>query len=107
MSTLHRDIRARSERGKSLLQTLHRNELERAGAARRAAFSEAESQRALISRLLPGAVDAGLSLSEIARVTGVSRPTLYEALKGANGSVDHELITLTALSAGPRGVREI
>jgi DNA-binding IclR family transcriptional regulator len=54
------------------------SDLEAAGEARAAALREADTQLDRIARLLPDATGAGLSLAEIARITGVSRPTLYQ-----------------------------
>ncbi len=60
------------------MRALHLGELERAGEARATALAEADAQLDRIARLLPDALQAGVSLSEIARAAGVSRPTLYE-----------------------------
>ena len=52
--------------------------------------------------MLPNALDAGLSLSEISRVTGVSRPTLYE-LRARYGGHERDLrlaVFQTIASAG-------
>jgi hypothetical protein len=65
------------EKGKAVVRTLHLSELQDAGEARLSAIDRADVQREVICSLLPGALKAGLSLAEISRVTGVSRPTLY------------------------------
>jgi DNA invertase Pin-like site-specific DNA recombinase len=52
-------------------------ELGRLGERRRAAQAEDQAVLERIEEVLPGALGSGLSLSEVARLTGVSRPTLY------------------------------
>jgi chromosome segregation and condensation protein ScpB len=66
------------------VRALHLSELETAGTSRTLALHEAEKQLDRVARLLPNAMQAGISITEIARVTGVSRPTLYE-LQGRYG----------------------
>ena len=66
------------------MRALHLSELETAGTARTLALHEAEKQLDRVARLLPNAMQADISITEIARVTGVSRPTLYE-LQGRYG----------------------
>lgn len=74
---LTREQRMLQEEGKSVVRTLHLSELQEAGEARLSALDRAAVQREVICALLPGALEAGLSLSQISRVTGVSRQTLY------------------------------
>jgi chromosome segregation and condensation protein ScpB len=74
----------RFEKGRALVRALHLSELETAGTSRTLALHEAEKQLDRVARLLPNAMQAGISITEIARVTGVSRPTLYE-LQGRYG----------------------
>jgi hypothetical protein len=54
------------------------SQLEAAGGARAEALREADHQLDRIARVLADAVDSGLSLTDVARITGVSRPTLYQ-----------------------------
>jgi DNA-binding IclR family transcriptional regulator len=68
----------RREKGRAVVRALHVEQLEDAGAERHAALQAAEAHLERIARLLPAALAGGLSLAEIARITGVSRPTLYE-----------------------------
>jgi chromosome segregation and condensation protein ScpB len=77
MSTSRAD-KLRYEKARALVRALHLSELETAGTARALALHEAEKQLDRVARLLPNALQAGISITEIARVTGVSRPTLYE-----------------------------
>lgn len=72
------DSPAEKERNQAIVRGLHLNELTAAGHARAAALNEADQQLDRVARVLPDALDAGLSLSEIARVAKVSRQTLYE-----------------------------
>ena len=66
------------EKARSVVRALHLGRLESAGTARASALQEAEQHLDQIARALPAALQAGLTLTEIARATGVSRPTLYE-----------------------------
>jgi hypothetical protein len=65
----------------------HSGQLAHAGKARDLALHGAEEQLDRIARLLPDALGGGISLTEISRVTGVSRPTLYELRARYGGSV--------------------
>lgn len=73
-----RDLHIRREKGQALVRALHLSELQAAGAARELALHEADTQLNRIARLLPDALGSGISIAEVARVTKVSRPTLYE-----------------------------
>jgi hypothetical protein len=89
-----------AEKSKALVRALHRSELEAAGARRAVALHAAEVELDRIGRRLPDALQAGLTISEIGRITGVSRPTLYE-LRGRHGSVsDLRLAVLQATAFG-------
>jgi len=70
--------RIKRQKRMGVLRGIHEAELEAAGAARTAAVTHAEEELDRIARLLPDAVNAGIGMTEIARLTGVSRPTLYE-----------------------------
>ena len=70
--------------GSAAIRSLHLRGLSEAGSARVVALEEADRQLDRIARLLHDAVDGGVSMSEISRVTGVSRQTLYE-LRGRYG----------------------
>ena len=78
MSEVDRADRIRRKKGMGILRALHESELEAAGAARSGALRRADQELDRIARLIPDAVGAGLSMTEIGRLTGVSRPTLYE-----------------------------
>jgi len=78
MASSSRDLHIRREKGQALVRALHLSELQAAGAARSAALAEADTQLDRIARLLKDALGSGISLAEVARVTNVSRPTLYE-----------------------------
>ena len=97
MDDVPRHVRVAREKGRALARAVHVSELQAAGAARALALHEAEQQLDRVARLLPDALEAGLSLSEISRITGVSRPTLYE-LRGRYGGSERDL-TLAVLQA--------
>lgn len=78
MAATDRRARLNREKGRALVRAVHLNALEAAGAARAEALAEADRQLDRVARLLPDALLGGLTLSEIARVAGVSRQTLYE-----------------------------
>lgn len=61
-------------------------ELQSAGESRALALEQADQQLERIALRLPEALAAGLSITEIARTSGVSRQTLYE-LKARHGNV--------------------
>jgi transposase-like protein len=110
------------EKGRAVVRALHLSELESAGRARVAALKQAEAELDRIARALPDALDAGLTISEVARLTGVSRPTLYELqhrygddrnlwlgvmqVIANNGSVDSSAIA-KRLSRPPKQVAKI
>jgi hypothetical protein len=78
VSETDRVDRIQRQKGKGIVRALHESELANAGADRADALRRAEYQLDRIARLLPDALDAGLGMTEIAKLTGVSRPTLYE-----------------------------
>ena len=98
----------RRRQGQALVRALHESELKAAGAARNVALHEAELALDRIARLLPDALQAGLTLSEIARITDVSRPTLYQ-LRGRYGDAgDLRLAVLqTVASRGEMAQSEL
>lgn len=78
MNAQRRQRPERPEESRAVVRASHVGELEGAGASRAAALREAEQQLDRIARVLPDALAAGLTLTEVGRITGVSRPTLYE-----------------------------
>jgi hypothetical protein len=58
-------------------------EIRALGERRRAALAEAESVLRRVEELLPDALQAGCSITEIAELSAVSRPTLYKLLPTA------------------------
>ena len=85
-----RPPRAQLEKARAHVRALHLTELENAGAARATALAQAEAELQRIAARLPDALEAGISVSEIARVTGISRPTLYE-LRGRHSDSPRDL----------------
>jgi hypothetical protein len=84
MAQEDRERAIREERGRGVVRALYSSELRAVADARRDALAAAEKQLDKLARLLPDALAAGLTLSEVARLSEVSRPTLYE-LKGRFG----------------------
>jgi transposase-like protein len=78
MAASDRTRRFKREKGKALVRAVNLSALEAAGTARARALAEADSHLDEVARLLPDALRGGLTLSEIARVAGVSRQTLYD-----------------------------
>jgi DNA-binding phage protein len=96
------------EQGKALVRSTHLSELRAAGAARAAALNESEQQLDRIARVMPNALNAGISLAEIARNTGVSRQTLYELKPRYDPSGDIQLAVLqTIATRQPITTREL
>jgi hypothetical protein len=93
-----RSARIKRQKGQGIVRALHESELSNAGAEREHALRHAEYQLERIARLLPDAIDAGLGMTEIARLTGLSRPTLYE-LRGrySESPRDLQLAVMQAL----------
>ncbi len=79
------------EKGRGVVRALHLSELRAARAARELAIREADLQLERIARILPNALGAGITLSEVARVTGLSRPTLYQ-LKARYSDDDRDVV---------------
>jgi DNA-binding phage protein len=96
MSHDERERKLNQARGVAAIRSLHVRGLAEAGAARAAALAEADKQLDRIARLLHDALEGGVAMTEIARVTGVSRQTLYE-LRGRYGdTADLRLAVLQA-----------
>src|SRR5580704_10596521 len=90
--------RINRQKGQGIVRALHESELANAGNERVQALRRAEDQLDRIARLLPGALEAGVGMTEIARITGVSRPTLYELrARYADSARDLRLAVLQAL----------
>jgi transcriptional regulator with XRE-family HTH domain len=103
-----RDTRTRAqlEKARALVRALHLTELENAGQARAAALATADSELQRIATRLPDALEAGISLSEIARITGVSRPTLYE-LRGRTSEEPRDLTLALLQLIATRGAMPV
>lgn len=99
MESGSREQRIRREKGQAVVRGLHISELEAAGERRALALRQADEELDRVARLLPDALAAGLTVAEIARVTGISRPTLYE-LRGryASDGGDVRLAVLQAVA---------
>jgi transposase-like protein len=98
VSSTNRERRLTQARSSSVIKSLHVRGLAEAGAARAVALEEADRQLDRIARLLHDALQGGVSITEVARVTGVSRQTLYE-LRGRYGdTVDLRFAVLQSLA---------
>jgi DNA-binding PadR family transcriptional regulator len=98
---LPRDLRRQRQRSRALLDALSRDALEEAG-HRLADIRQAEERELeTISRHLPGALAGGLSVTEIAEITGLSRQKIYELRKRHTFADDDlQLRILIQLAAG-------
>ncbi len=94
--------RARGGRqgSRATAQALYVTDLETAGAARSDALREADAHLDRIARLLPDALSAGLTLAEIARIAGVSRPTLYQLRARYGSEAELRLALLETVANG-------
>jgi hypothetical protein len=86
MSVLHKDRAIRAQRAIDTQRALYRGELRDAASERMAGQSQVEAANRRIGQLLPGALQAGISVVEAADITGVSRPTLYRMLADARAA---------------------
>jgi hypothetical protein len=88
MSVLHKEQRARAQRALDTQRGLYRNELARVAREREASLEQADAAMTRIRQMLPGALQAGVSVVELAQITGLSRPTLYRLLADARQQQD-------------------
>lgn len=88
MSVLHKEIRTRARRGQEVSSTMYRAELKAAVDQRDAGLRQANEANARFESLLPGAVDVGVTVAELARLTGWSRPTVYRMLSRSRQQED-------------------
>ena len=102
-----RDRRARN--GRLALQALHRKELGDSGRRIQQSREAAQHELDRIAAFLPGARHAGMTMSEISQLTGLSRPTLYELQnRGGAGTPDVTLAVLSALGGlGPQTAEQL
>ncbi|MGN6255208.1 MAG: helix-turn-helix domain-containing protein [Solirubrobacterales bacterium] len=95
MSILHKEIRARARQGREVSSAMYRAELKAAVDQRDAGLQQADQANARIESLLPGAVDVGVTVVELARLTGWSRPTVYRMLSRSRQQEDMSAIART------------
>ncbi len=102
-------MHAAREKGRGVMRGLHLGTLEEAGRLRAAALAEADTQLQRIGELLQPALDTGLNLAEISRLTGVSRPTLYELrAKYGDTAIDSNFTLLQTIALrGPLSAAEL
>ena len=92
-----RERKLTQAQGAAVIRSVHLRGLSEAGAARAAALAEADEQLDRIARLLHDALQGGVSVSEVSRVTGVSRQTLYELRARYGDTRDLRLAVLQGL----------
>ncbi|HET7485580.1 MAG TPA: helix-turn-helix domain-containing protein [Solirubrobacterales bacterium] len=88
MAALFAERDRRARQGHDAQLALYRHELGTAANERQGHLQAADTATKRIVELLPGAADAGLSIAEISRLTGYSRPTLYRLLNEARPKYD-------------------
>lgn len=91
------------ERARAAARSVFLGELADLGRQRSEALQRAEDLADRIARVLPDALAAGIQLTEIGKVTGVSRPTLY-TLRARYAVRPHglHLVVIGALANGGR-----
>jgi Homeodomain-like domain len=96
------------EGGRANVRASYVSLLEATGEARAEALREADGHLDRIARLLRDALSVGLSVTDVARITGVSRPTLYQ-LRARYGKSHTELrlAVLQAVSSGHQSLKDI
>ncbi|HTB69648.1 MAG TPA: hypothetical protein VK707_01535 [Solirubrobacteraceae bacterium] len=80
MATLFRERDARARRSRNTQLAFYRHELSRSADQRGQGLASVDAAGQRIRQLLPGALQAGLPVGEVAALTGVSRATLYRML---------------------------
>jgi hypothetical protein len=90
MSTLHAVQRKRAKLAVETQRTMYRHELGTAGAQRQEHLQGVDAASQRIVQLLPGAKEAGVSIADMARLTGYSRPTIYRILAEARPQYDFD-----------------
>ena len=101
MASDERERKQTQAQATAVIRSVHLRGLSEAGAARTAALAEADKQLDRIARLLHDALQGGVSVSEISRVTGVSRQTLYELRARYGDTRDLRLAVLQGLLTQP------
>jgi DNA-binding phage protein len=95
--------RQRVVRSRALVRNLSRQALEEAGERLAVAQQRADHEFELIAQHIAGAIGVGLSISEIARLTGLSRPKVYELrdrYRPADGELEMRVLAQLAASGG-------
>jgi hypothetical protein len=111
MATLFREREARAKRNRGTQLAFYKHALGRAAEQRREALGVADECSRQMQQLLPGALQAGISVGEAAALTGLSRATLYRMVADSRhqndlrflaGGFEHALALLSGeLDAPP------
>lgn len=100
MSELYKRQRSVAAKSRALVLALHRQTLEEAGERIAAAQGQLDTEISRIGVQIAGAVGAGMRISEIAQLTGLSRQKLYELRDRHMGEIDElDMRTLAQLGA--------
>jgi DNA-binding MarR family transcriptional regulator len=100
MSDLHRHQRRTALKSRALIHALYRQALEDAGEKIAQAQAELQGEIDRVGLQISGAVDSGISISEIAGLTGLSRQKLYELRQRQQGNLeDLDMRLLAQLAA--------
>jgi hypothetical protein len=86
MASLQAERRRRAQNSQALQQGLYRREIQAQAQLRVDGQRQAAQAEHRIAQLLPMAVQVGVTLAEISRLTGISRPTLYKMLDAGSPS---------------------
>jgi hypothetical protein len=87
--SLHKDQRRRAQRSALLQEALYRNEIRAVVERRSAALESVAEIETKLKSLILDAVTAGLGVTELARITGFSRPTVYRMLAEGRQTADY------------------
>lgn len=101
--TPDRSDRERVVRSRAIVQSLSRQALEEAGERLAVAQQRADDELELIAQHIAGAIGVGISISEIARLTGLSRPKVYELrdrYRPADSELEMRVLAQLAASGG-------
>lgn len=98
--SIHDKVRRERNRARALLAGLSREALEVAGDRIQAAQDQLDEEIDRVAIHVAGAVNAGIPMSEIAKLTGLSRQKLYELKKRGGGDRDDLPYRALAVLAG-------
>lgn len=86
MSNLHQKRRRAAAKSRALVLALHRQALAEAGEKIATAQAEVDDELARVGAQVAGAISAGMRITEIAELTGLSRQKIYELRERYRGN---------------------